>query len=106
MSLKLAPSEAFQKQLQSPCHSRGALILRVSRNGRKTTAGARKTAPGSLISWRGHEKNGARQGGTEPGTTRFRDRRTTTRPPAPRRGPAAPAAHAPARGPNLESAQV
>ena len=32
----------------------------------------------------------ARQGGTEPGTTRFRDGRATTGPPAPRRGPGAP----------------
>ena len=31
----------------------------------------------------------ARQGGTEPGTTRFRDGRATTGPPAPRRGPGA-----------------
>ena len=48
----------------------------------------------------------ARQGGTEPGTTRFRDGRTTTRPPAPRRGPGAPAAQPRPTGPDLESAQI
>ena len=48
----------------------------------------------------------ARQGGTEPGTTRFRDGRRTTGPPAPRRGPGAPAAQPRPRGPDLESAQV
>ena len=48
----------------------------------------------------------ARQGGTEPGTTRFRDGRATTRPPAPRRGPGAPAAQPRPRGPDLESAQI
>ena len=48
----------------------------------------------------------ARQGGTEPGTTRFKDGRATTRPPAPRRGPGAPAAQPRPRGPDLESAQV
>ena len=39
----------------------------------------------------------ARQGGTEPATTRFRDGRRTTRPPAPR-GPAAPALQPRPRG--------
>ena len=48
----------------------------------------------------------ARQGGTEPGTTRFRDGRTTTGPPAPRRGPGAPAVQPWPRGLDLESAQV
>ena len=48
----------------------------------------------------------ARQGGTEPGTTRFRDGRRTTGPPAPRRGPGAPTAQPRPRGPDLESAQV
>ena len=48
----------------------------------------------------------ARQGGTEPGTTRFRDARRTTGPPAPRQGPAAPAAQPRPRGPDPESAQV
>ena len=48
----------------------------------------------------------ARQGGTEPGTTRFRDGRRTTGPPAPRRGPGAPAAQPRPRGPDLESAQI
>ena len=47
----------------------------------------------------------ARQGGTEPGTTRFRDGRATTRPPAPRRGPGAPTAQPRPRGPDLASAQ-
>ena len=65
-----------------------------------------KTTPGSPKPQRGHAKQGARQGGTEPGTTRFRDGRTTTRPPAPRRGPAAPAAQARASGADRESAQV
>ena len=49
---------------------------------------------------------GARQGGTEPGTTRFRDGRRTTGPPAPRRGPGAPTAQPRPRGPDLESAQI
>ena len=49
---------------------------------------------------------GARQGGTEPGTTRFRDGRTTARPPAPRRDPGAPTAQPRPRGPDLESAQI
>ena len=48
----------------------------------------------------------ARQGGTEPGTTRFRDGRRTTGPPAPRRGHGAPAAQPRSRGPDLESAQM
>ena len=48
----------------------------------------------------------ARQGGTEPGTTRFRDGRRTTGPPAPRRGPGAPTAQPRPRGSDLESAQV
>ena len=48
----------------------------------------------------------ARQGGTEPGTTRFRDGRTTTRPPAPRRDHGAPTAQPRPRGPDLESAQI
>ena len=48
----------------------------------------------------------ARQGGTEPGTTRFRDGRATTGPPAPRRGPGAPTAEARPRGPDLEKAQI
>ena len=48
----------------------------------------------------------ARQGGTEPGTTRFRDGRRTTGPPAPRRGPGAPTAQPRPRGPDLESAQI
>ena len=39
----------------------------------KTTAGARKSTPGSPKPQRGHAKQGARQGGTEPGTTRFRE---------------------------------
>ena len=46
----------------------------------------------------------ARQGGTEPGTTRFRDGRRTTGPPAPRRGSGAPAAQLRPRGPDLEIA--
>ena len=48
----------------------------------------------------------ARQGGTEPGTARFRDGRATARPPAPRRGPGAPTAQPRPRGPDLESAQI
>ena len=48
----------------------------------------------------------ARQGGTEPGTTRFRDGRATTGPPAPRRGPGAPTAEPRPRGPDLESAHI
>ena len=48
----------------------------------------------------------ARQGGTEPGTTRFKDGRATTGPPAPRRGPGAPAVQPRPRGLDLESAQV
>ena len=48
----------------------------------------------------------ARQGGTEPGTTRFKDGRATTGPPAPRRGPGAPAAQPRPGGPDLESAQI
>ena len=48
----------------------------------------------------------ARQGGTEPGTARFRDGRATTGPPAPRRGPGAPAVQPRPRGLDLESAQV
>ena len=39
-----------------------------------------------------------RQGGTEPGTTRFRDGRRTAGPPAPRRGPGAPTAQPRPRG--------
>ena len=47
----------------------------------------------------------ARQGGKD-GTTRFRDGRRTTGPPAPRRGPGAPTAQPQPRGPDLESAQI
>ena len=49
---------------------------------------------------------GPRQGGTEPGTARFKDGRATTGPPAPRRGPGAPAVQPRPRGLDLESAQV
>ena len=52
------------------------------------------------------EAQSARQGGTEPGTTRFKDGRATTGPPAPRRGPGAPTVQPRPRGPDLESAQV
>ena len=55
---------------------------------------------------RANSAQSARQGGTEPGTTRFRDGRATTRPPAPRRGPGTPTAQPRPRGPNLESAQI
>ena len=48
----------------------------------------------------------ARQGGTEPGTTRFKDGRATTGPPAPRRGPGAPTVQPRPRGLDPESAQV
>ena len=48
----------------------------------------------------------ARQGGTEPGTTRFKDGRATTGPPAPRPGPGAPTVQPRPRGLDLESAQV
>ena len=57
---------------------------------------------GSPKQRRGHEKH-ARAGGNEPGTTRGR---ATARPQKLRRGPAAPAARARARGPDPESAQV
>ena len=57
--------------------------------GWKTTTGARKTTPGGPKPPRGHAEQ-ARQGGTEPGTTRFRDRRKTTGPPKLRRDPARP----------------
>ena len=52
------------------------------------------------------EAQSARQGGTEPGTTRFKDGRATTGPPAPRRGLGAPTVQPRPRGPDLESAQV
>ena len=55
---------------------------------------------------RANSAQGARQGGTEPGTTRFKDGRATTGPPAPRRGPGAPAVQPRPRGLDLESAQV
>ena len=102
---------AWRLKTKALRRSKGASIARVRQNHVdarkwKTTAGARKSTPGSPKPQRGHAKQGARQGGTEPGTTCFRDGRTTTRPPAPRRGPAAPAANARARGPDLESAQV
>ena len=48
----------------------------------------------------------ARQGGTEPGTTRFKDGRATTGPPAPRRGPGALAVQPRPRRLDLESAQI
>ena len=57
---------------------------------------------GSPRQRRGYEKH-ARAGGNEPGTARGR---ATARPQKLRRGPAAPAAHARARGPDPESAQV
>ena len=52
------------------------------------------------------EAQSARQGGTEPGTTRFKDGRATTGPPAPRWGPGAPMVQPRPRGPDLESAHV
>ena len=55
---------------------------------------------------RANSAQSARQGGTEPGTTRFKDGRATTGPPAPRRGPGAPAVQPRPRGLALESAQV
>ena len=55
---------------------------------------------------RANSAQSARQGGTEPGTTRFKDGRATTGPPAPRRGPGAPAVQPRPRGLDLESAQV
>ena len=55
---------------------------------------------------RADSAQGARQGGIEPGTTRFKDGRATTGPPAPRRGPGAPAVQPRPRGLDLESAQV
>ena len=67
---------------------------------------ATKKTPGNPRPRQGHEKQGARQGGTEPGTPRFRDGRKTTGPPAPRRGPVAPAAELRPRGPSRKSAQV
>ena len=70
-----------------------------SRNLQETQRTEQKAA-------RADSTQSARQGGTEPGTTRFRDGRTTTGPPAPRRGPGAPAVQPRPRGPNLESAQI
>ena len=58
------------------------------------------------LSERADSPQSARQGGTEPGTTRFRDGRTTTRPPKLRRDCAAPAFQPRPRGPDLDSAQV
>ena len=73
-------------------------------------------APGLANKWvferprrsrtRADSAQSARQGGTEPGTTRFKDGRATTGPPAPRRGPGAPAVQPRPRGLDLESAQV
>ena len=60
-------------------------------------------APGSPKPRHGHAKQGARQGGIEPGTTRFRDGRATTRPPAPRRGPGAPTAQLRPQGPSRKT---
>ena len=57
-----------------------------SRNPRRS----HEKTPGSQKPQHGHAKQGARQGGTEPGTTRFRDGRKTTRPPAPRWAPERP----------------
>ena len=55
---------------------------------------------------RANSAQSARQGGTEPGTTRFKDGRATTGPPAPRRGPGTPAVQPRPRGLDVESAQV
>ena len=74
----LAPEEARLQSYEciramfSPGGDRGAKTTPAARNRRRP----RKTS--------------ARQGGTEPGTTRFRDRRETTGPPKLRRGPARP----------------
>ena len=75
------------------------LEAEIPRKATKKLPAAPKPRPG-------HAKQGARQGGTEPGTTRFRDGRKTTRPPAPRRGPGAPAAQLRPQGPSRKSAQI
>ena len=73
-----------------------------SRNPRRS----HEKTPGSQKPRHGHAKQGARQGGTEPGTTRFRDGRKTTRPPAPRWGPGAPTAELRPQGLSRKSAQI
>ena len=73
-----------------------------SRNPRRS----HEKTPGSQKPRHGHAKQGARQGGTEPGTTRCRDGRKTTRPPAPRWGPGAPTAELRPQGPSRKSAQI
>ena len=65
-----------------------------------------KACPNLGSSSKTDEAQSARQGGTEPGTTHFKDGRATTGPPAPRRGPGAPTVQPRPRGPGLESAQV
>ena len=57
---------------------------------------ATKKTPGNPKPRQGHEKQGARQG----------DGRKTTRPPAPRRGPGAPATELRPQGPSRKSARV
>ena len=76
-------------------NGRRAFVIAASGKPRKiarqteTTTGPRKTSARA-----------------EPGTTRFRDGRATTAPQELQRGPAAPAAHARARGSNLGSVYV
>ena len=72
---EIVRKQRFSEATPTACllrRGKGASIARVRQNHvfaqkRKTTAGARKSTPGSPKPQRGHAKQGARQGGTEPG---------------------------------------
>ena len=86
-----------EKRLQKQPHDFEWLEAEIHGAATKTAARNHDTAT----------QNKARaRGGTEPGTTRFRDGRKTTRPPAPRWDPGAPTAELRPQGPSRKSAQI
>ena len=92
---------AFQKVTNAPINPNLDSNSKTVRNLREIQRTEKKA-----FRARADAAQSARQGGTEPGTTRFRDGRATTGPPAPRRGPGAPTPQPRPRGPDLESAQI
>ena len=130
---KVREETARAKRFRSKCYGLPASCLRLlawrlKKNGAPLQQGRSNRASASEPCFRPEVENhgrgtkinarqpetaaGPRETRRAPGRNRARDHplqrggRKTTRPPAPRRGPAAPAAHARARGPDLESAQV
>ena len=97
------PSCICNSRRLSSC-TEGGHVLRPTRGSSSPRRYPRRSR--TRLRSRADAAQSARQGGTEPGTTRFRDGRRTTGPPAPRRGLGAPTAQPRPRGPDLESAQI